>query len=77
MTNFLEELRKEFESEGIGRDFTGEVVDTIADFTLGKGIDENGQERFFLVNGEKKIDYVFEDENQARKHFELLRKGDK
>ena len=72
MTNLLEELRKEFEREGIGREFKGDVINEVPKLFLGKEIDENGNEQFFMVNSQNRIIHRFDDENQCKKYFELF-----
>ena len=74
MTEFLKYLSEQFENEGLGHPFEGEIIASIP-LSLGKSKDENGNELFFMVNKYNQIVYQFKDEYQAKAIFEMVLTG--
>ena len=74
MNEFLKYLAEEFEKEGIGRQFDGEIMFTVP-LSLGKTIDEEGSELYFMVNRHNRAIYQFKNEDQVKAIFGMVLNG--
>lgn len=74
MDDILQILAAEFDYRGLGHDFEGDVIATTT-FSIGKNIDCDGREVYYMLNHNNQIIYEFHDANHARAIYQMVLTG--